>query len=143
MYLPDFILPSTGYSASSGIIHMLESFTAPSIFPAAQRACTFLTEISHFSAASFTVIYPFITFSFSFTNQFSQFYFIRSYAKCQCFLVPFTHTRFFLLSHKHSIYSINTSVPLHTAIPVHNKTLRFSQGLLYFSILILTVQQNI
>jgi len=57
MYRPDLILASSGFSAFSGINHILPWRSAPEILPCLQRSWTRRTDIPHFSAASFGIKY--------------------------------------------------------------------------------------
>ena len=50
-------LPSVGFDASFGIFQDLPSRYAPGIFPSEHRILTLLSDMPHFSAAWFTVIY--------------------------------------------------------------------------------------
>ena len=50
--LPAFVRPSTGFTASLGIIQSRPKRTAPSILPSAQRSWTRRTPIPHFFATS-------------------------------------------------------------------------------------------
>jgi hypothetical protein len=58
MYFPLFILASIGFSEFLGIIQVLPTRACPTILFCSQRTCTLLLDIFHFSATSFTEIYP-------------------------------------------------------------------------------------
>ena len=49
--------PSSGFFASVGIIQLRPSRVTPGILPSEHNIRTLLSEIFHFSAACFTVIY--------------------------------------------------------------------------------------
>ena len=50
-------LPSSGFFASTGIFQLRPSRVTPKIFPSEHNIRTLLSEMPHFSAACFTVMY--------------------------------------------------------------------------------------